>query len=93
MGCVPGAFDLVFTWRNDDGTFGSGWIELKKPAGGHRLVKVDDKLRSRKSPAGRLREDQERFRDWLDQEGVPRAICRSLEEVKAALVEWGALAP
>ena len=42
-----------------------------------------------KTPAGRQQVTQERCQAWLDMLGHHYAVCRSIEDVDAALVAWG----
>ena len=42
-----------------------------------------------KTPAGRQQVTQERCQAWLDLLGHHYAVCRSIEDVDAALVAWG----
>lgn len=45
-----------------------------------------------KSDKGRLSDAQEAFLEWAYQKGCHTAVCRSLNEVRTALFEWGVLA-
>jgi hypothetical protein len=42
-----------------------------------------------KTPAGRLSEPQEKFRAWAMAAGIPYEVCRSLDEAKQVLRDWG----
>ncbi len=44
-----------------------------------------------KSLTGSLSPAQRDFRDWCFDVGVKHAVCRSLDEVKTVLIEWGML--
>lgn len=76
---TPGAPDYIVMWRG-----GCGCIELKREASKTLLGKV---------PAGKQSDDQIAFQARCERAGVPYAVAHSWEEVKAALIEWGALQP
>ena len=44
-----------------------------------------------KTDAGRLTDNQLHFAAWCKHEGVPHAVCRSVEEIEVTLKRWGAL--
>lgn len=85
LGVIPGAPDWWFAW----GT-GAGLIELK-------VERPADLLDLRKDGTARaptrtyLRPIQKDFREWCVSNGVKHACCRSVNEVKSALREWGRL--
>lgn len=72
-----GAPDFCFFWSS-----GCGCIELKREASKTILGKV---------PAGKQSDDQIAFQARCERAGVPYRVARSWDEVKAALVDWGAL--
>jgi hypothetical protein len=74
---TPGAADYVFLWNG-----GCGCIELKREAAKTLLGKVR---------AGKQSDDQIAFQARCERAGVPYRVARSWDEVKAALVDWGAL--
>ena len=87
---VPGAPDLVVLWHEsryvkaaDDWyeTTAAGLIELKRPATADLLTK---------RPAGRPSEAQRAFADRAAELGINHAFCSSWDEVRAALLGWGA---
>ncbi len=41
------------------------------------------------SPMSRLSDHQRTFRLLLTARGIPYAVCRSVEDVRAALAQWG----
>lgn len=88
---VPGAPDLVVLWGEAEWTALSssrflpvtraGLIELKRPATADLLTK---------RPAGRPSEAQQAFADRAAELGINHAFCTSWDEVRAALIAWGA---
>jgi hypothetical protein len=85
LGVVPGCPDFLVLW----GT-GAGLVELK-------TERAPDLLDPRKDGGARaptrtyLRPIQKDFREWCVSNGVKHACCRSVNEVKSALREWGRL--
>jgi hypothetical protein len=87
MGGVPGAPDFWFAW----GT-GSGLIELKVNNPQASLLTPSGKLGIRKGRRTYLNGRQKLFAEWCKTHGVKHAVCRSVDEVKEKLREWGLLA-
>jgi hypothetical protein len=44
-----------------------------------------------KTETGSLTKEQREFRDWVVASGANHAVCRSVGEVEAVLIGWGAL--
>ena len=42
-----------------------------------------------KTEKGRLSQVQDSVRQWLQRDGFPWALCRSVDDAKAAIKEWG----
>lgn len=81
MGLVPGTPDFVFL-----GSEMSGFIELKAPP----YYRIDKNGKRVKVTPG-LEESQREFCYWCDRNGVPWALCRSVDEVESQLIAWGML--
>lgn len=74
---LNGCPDLVLVWRN-----GGGLVELKRPA--HRDIFGFH-------PAGQPSEDQKEFARRCGSLGVNHAYCRSWDDLRERLAEWGAI--
>lgn len=60
-----------------------GWPDLHFISGtGQAFVEL-------KTATGRMRPAQSAFQVWCKEQGIPHAVCRSLDEVLARLNEWG----
>ena len=46
-----------------------------------------------KSRTGSLSADQKDFRDWCAMLDIPHRVCRTREQGRQALIEWGMLCP
>ena len=73
-GMYAGMADLVI-WVPWDGTIPDNVLRLG-------FIEI-------KAPRGKLRPEQERFRDWCREHCVPWACVRSVEDAEAALRLWG----
>ena len=81
LGYQPGLPDLAVFWPRGR----CGLIELKRP-------KADaPDLLGHRTAAGQLSPEQRAFRGFCREIALPWAMCRSVEETRAALVEWGCL--
>jgi len=80
----PGAPDLCVFWGGAGGCAPSGgMIELKRPASRDLLGK--------RTPAGRPSEAQRELAARAEALGCNHAYASSWEDVRACLVDWGAL--
>lgn len=73
---VPGAPDLIVLWAG-----GGGMIELKRPSSRSLLGAV---------PKGRPSDSQIEMAERAGELGINHAFGTSWEEVRAALIAWGA---
>ena len=65
---------------------GRAWfLELKRPKG-------EPDLLGHRKPAGQLSAEQREWLGWAFDSGFPSAVCRSVDEVEAALKGWGLIA-
>ena len=77
MGYESGTPDLVGL---DGGV--ACFIELKRPKG-------EPDLLGHRKPAGQLSREQREWLGWAHDSGFHVAVCRSVDEVEAALKGWG----
>ena len=88
MGAVPGITDLMVV----SAAGLAHWIELKAPGGERKLRVRGTRLVAAKTAPGRMSEPQEQFQATCTDRGWPHAVCRSVEECRAVLVEWRLIA-